>query len=380
LLRWVPRLVFMWLRVLVGASLLIHACGALLFRQGLLLELQPRQLPLMIAGRLLGGIGQGMVEQVARNSAKQLHTGPEIGSYMLSLQFTCMTAIGFGPFVAVLLHTFSGTSVDFSSAIGFDSAGFQVVPAFQIVATLVAFLYFLGSCPDSSAFSQNMHVESCEGDTTDKRALRVLGVLSLLERKLLLASSVVIFSLRCFSVAAVETSTALLLHRDAGMHERCVGMIIGACFLMCIPLNLLHAWTIKGLAFSSQFYIYASFASLGCILLSKKACQLLFGWWTIVIADCLVFPCMYMADAIVVGVAFRHSLPQGNFLDSNTFSFLCLSFGCGCGRLLGPWVSRWQLETEVESGQDMYALLQVVCSAAAVVIFSLAVSKDAGEN
>jgi len=289
-----------------------------------------------------------------------------------------MTAVGSGPFVAVLLHAFSGTSVDFSSAAGFDSAGFQVLPAFQVVVTVVTFLCFLGRFPDLSAVSQKLQgVERLESDAEDKRTLRVQGIL---DRKVLMASSMVIFFLRCFSVAAVETSTALLLHRDAGMHERWVGMIIGACFLMCLPLNLLHYRFIKHLTFSTQFYIYASAASLGCILLSKKACQLLFGWWTLVIADCLVFPCMYMADAIVAGDAFRHSLPQGYFLDANTFNFICVSIGAGCGRLLGPWVSRWQLETEVESGQDMYALLQFACSTAAMMIFSLGVSDGAGEN
>jgi len=165
--------------------------------------------------------------------------------------------------------------------------------------------------------------------------------------------------LRGYLITALEGATALFLQQNYGWELHTIGFFVALTFLMCIPGKLIQGRLSKCLSEKAMIRLFSMVAILGAVLICLQ------DGWMLLVADSLLFPCIYLSDAIGRGVMTRHLLPQGSWLDSNRASFWTLLLG-GVGQTAGPWLTRWFLQT---STQTAYAAQQAAGSAVFLILF-----------
>jgi len=169
--------------------------------------------------------------------------------------------------------------------------------------------------------------------------------------------------IRAAVTSAVEGATSLLLEMEYAWHPRNIGIVIGATFLCCLPAKLAIDSSKAALTVFQWIHILCSISIIGSLLLFRRS------WFTLLLADVLLFPSLYLSDGMVRGLMQQYALPSGSVFDQNHTTFWAMVLN-SCGRYLGPWTARCLLE---KANQTSYAICQSMLTAAFCVVFEVMV-------
>merc|ERR1719310_1046669 len=157
------------------------------------------------------------------------------------------------------------------------------------------------------------------------------------------------------------------------MDRRLVGLAVGATFMVAIPVRMLHQQFKDSLSTIGWFRVFASLALAGSLLLLRVVSAVVPGGAAILLGDSIIFPCAFLADGLCYGVLMVNVFPDGSALDKNHCALYCNGLGMGLGRLLGPWLARYQLEVLGRTGQDTYAISQMLACGLALAVFEVGI-------
>eukprot|EP00929_Paragymnodinium_shiwhaense_P006998 TRINITY_DN110955_c0_g1_i1.p1 TRINITY_DN110955_c0_g1~~TRINITY_DN110955_c0_g1_i1.p1 ORF type:complete len:544 (+),score=68.72 TRINITY_DN110955_c0_g1_i1:98-1729(+) len=317
---------------------------------------------LLKAARLIGGVGQGLVAQFMVVTIQTVTSKADMRDQMTRVFFINAIGVGAGPIIAGLSH--------YLAACPAGNFSFKVAPMVQLTLTLAGLVAVLQLFPSMEALvlpeSSAPPASATAEDDVDNSAL-------LRRRYLLIAACVAVFVLRNYIASGVEVGSALMLERDYSMDRRVVGLAIGMTFMAAIPVRMLYEQFKDSLSMIGWFRVFACFAIVGAAFLLRGVSQLLPGGAAILMGDSIIFPCAFLADGLSYGVLMVNVFADGSLLDKNHCALYCNGLGMGVGRLCGPWLARYQLEVMGHSGQDSYALAQMLACALSLVIFELGI-------
>ena len=165
-------------------------------------------------------------------------------------------------------------------------------------------------------------------------------------------------TVRSFAVAGIEVATALLLEIKFGFAVTVLGYLIAIPFLAVMPLKVLHGRFQENLSAISWIRILAAASIAFNALLFYRPYEIisstnvqLNGGLLLLVADAGMYPCIYMSDALSIGIMQQNLQPEGSWFDAAHATFF-QEVGGLTGRCVGPMVARWFVEF---TGQDGYA-------------------------
>lgn len=391
-------------RICLG-SFLLHFLGMLLYLFATLNK--GYSLYVWVLARVIGGIGQGVVAQLVNVSLYNLMIGRGLEKWMFNVMLCNTIAIGGGPTVSAAVH--------YVSSVPAGTPNFQITIVCHLVIVVMSTLGFLANFPDVVG-TLGMRREFSIGSggmrrefSIDKNQLSPVASLQEItptasfelphvlntpqsERRFLntpqserrgrdnaqqsssssLIACIVVYFIRCSMVSGTEVVSAELFERYLGMSLVFTGCAVGLCFLSSIPFRIFYTYMIKDrFSPAAQFRICASSACFGALLLLRQCQLLLDDRFAVLLADCIIFPSAFLCDSMTFSRAMRCSLPVGSLLDSNHISFWCNLFGAGLGRVVGPWMGRYLIEAYGASGQDLFAILQLIYCILMMAIFEI---------
>lgn len=301
----------------------------------------------LLVGRAVAGAGQGISSTLLQVTFA--HTTPvkERPVQMTRFVFVSTLGVGVGPLVAALMHL-----LDFCPEGG--SPRFELVGHAQLVlagAALFVILMYYPRLHDVEDFSEDaLAGAQLQESTRGPQTVIVCGCL-------------LNTFLRAMVVSGVEGATSFLLESEYkfALHE--IGIIIGLTFLCCIPVDFLIETGRPMLSTFSWIRVLSGASLLGTSLLFR------YTWQSLIYADIVLFPSLYLSDGILKGVMQQYALPMGSSFDQVGTTFWAKLLN-SAGRFLGPWVARYLLETINQTG---YAVLQVVLTLAFCIILEVMV-------
>lgn len=177
------------------------------------------------------------------------------------------------------------------------------------------------------------------------------------KRVLLLCGCVILDVLRAYCISGVEFSTEAILQQRRHWRLRFAGLAVGCVFLAILPAVVLHQSLGTRLRETMWIRIYLAIALVGCVMLRENTAKSLHSppGWSLIFADVILLPSLYMCGALTIGILLQHVLPPGSLLDANNLNVVRIMLAQGVAHWLGPGVGRWVVES---SGQDVYALYQ----------------------
>jgi len=189
--------------------------------------------------------------------------------------------------------------------------------------------------------------------------------------------------LRALTAGAMEAGIAYVLEVEHGWDQNKIGLAIAAGFMSGLPLNAvvdsqfgMRISPMSWIRISSFFNAISSmlFASLVCDHLKSfiGSCSSL-----ILAAGMLSLPFLYLASGECWALIALHALPEGTWLDQNNLNllgYICMDM---IGRFMGPVWARYVLAEA--SGQDRYAMQQLVVVAIWACIFEVVVVPNTRE-
>jgi len=359
--------------------LLLCSCGPLLYclPTGLIYvgrgqEWQEGLAALLLLSRILSGLGAGAASQVGLVCIAKGSHATEKSKHMVRFLFANMLGCGLGPLLAAFYHTVCPCHGEFGPQ--FWQLGVMKV-IFTLGSALAVALCFPerlqppespGPGPAAQA-AQSPEAASGNGSDLESESSKSSSPTSqhqaelarLARQRKVVVGCLAMTGLRGYLITALEGATALFLQQNYGWELHTIGFFVALTFLMCIPGKLIQGRLSKCLSEKAMIRLFSMVAILGAVLICLQ------DGWMLLVADSLLFPCIYLSDAIGRGVMTRHLLPQGSWLDSNRASFWTLLLG-GVGQTAGPWLTRWFLQT---STQTAYAAQQAAGSAVFLILF-----------
>lgn len=176
-------------------------------------------------------------------------------------------------------------------------------------------------------------------------------------------------ALRSLGVTGIETGLTLQWEELHRWDHRRIGLVTGAAFLCCIPIKALHS--LGRLGPLAWIHIMSALALLGAAFLFPGIARALGGHGGLVLAGsaALIFPCLWLSDAIAASIMYQHVLPEGSCLDSNRMQLWYAVSAC-VSRYLGCWLARLTVHC---LGPDAFALQCLLVIAIFPVVFCLLV-------
>lgn len=302
----------------------------------------------LLTARAISGVGQGVSSnllQVIFAYTSPLHERP---AQMTRFVFVSTLGVGLGPMIAAASHL-----LDFCPAAGL-APRFELVGLAQIVlagTALLCIVLFYPRLDDCEDFSQCTITgpelqESCQWT-----------------QRVIVCSCLVNTLLRAIVTSGVEGATSLLLETEYHFAPHEIGLLIGVTFLCCFPVNFIVEAGRQRFTEFTWIKALCLISILGTLLLFRRS------WRSLVVADMLLFPSLYISDGILKGVMQQYALPMGSALDQVGSTFWSKLMN-SAGRFIGPWVSRYLLENVNQTG---YASLQVVLTLVFGIVLELAI-------
>jgi hypothetical protein len=184
-----------------------------------------------------------------------------------------------------------------------------------------------------------------------------------------------ICGIRGFSMASLESATAMLLEDTFGLEESAVGLLISVTFLFTLPLKLAFD-NAKGVGQQAgTVRLLMLICVIGCILLREDVGRFLSGGSNrgrvavVIFADTLLFPAIFLTGVVIESLGFRLASPEGTLFSTNNFQAMNNVVATMLGRGLGPPTARAILKTAW--GQTAYSWQQLVISSVAFVLMEL---------
>uniref|UniRef100_A0A7S4VFB8 Major facilitator superfamily associated domain-containing protein n=1 Tax=Alexandrium monilatum TaxID=311494 RepID=A0A7S4VFB8_9DINO len=317
-------------------------------------------LPVMLmSSRFISGLGSGSCQQFYVGSMLHLTPVAARSTHTARWVFSGMIAIGIGPMVAAALQELEPCGTDKH----YDLVGWtQVLLAVGSLATVAWLHPDLTGCGDSMETDSDDSSPAQENQAAGERRSRDRW-----QRKVVVFGCLCMASLRAFGVSAIEVVIAMLLEEVYAWDQRIIGLTIGAVFLCCIPLKILHSLLAHALSVVGWIRLLTGVALMGSCLLCKSLQMVLRvdGAEQLIVAAIVVFPTLYLSDALGSGIMHQHVLAEGSLFDGN-HAQLWYNLMQGMGRFLGPWIARSTVQVH---GQDAFAAQQLAVALAFLCIF-----------
>lgn len=340
-------------KILFLIALICSLCGSFLYVVTLAILpsfAEPQELAwLILLSRFLGGFGAGISEktgQVAISKSTEPSVRPE---YMVRFLFASMLGIGFGPLLSSFQHTVNQCNSTFGPHF------WQLGMMSTILLMVCSFSFFVNFPRTLENMDMSNGKDLTISSYSNPRVLR--------HKRFLVSGCLVMTILRGYLVTSLEAATAQFLETDHGWNKSTIGLVVSLTFLCCIPVKMLHNRFSHRFLVSTWIRIFSIGAILATVLISVKQ------GWTLLLADCLLFPCIYISDALSRGIMMQHLLPTGSLLDANLTSFWAI-FLRAMGQAIGPWFTRWYINL---TGRNLYAVQQCVGASIFLLLFELIV-------
>lgn len=304
---------------------------------------------LVLTSRFIGGFGAGISEKISQVAISKGATLTDRPEYMVRFLFATMLGIGFGPLLSSFQHTVN--QCESYSGPHFWQLG-------MMSAILLLFLFF-AICVTFPNTLENKDVAN--GKDVNASICGTEKICS--QKRILVCGCLAMSVLRGYLVTSLEAATALFLEKDHDWNKSTIGLVVSLTFLCCVPFKVLHKKCSSLLKVQSWVRLFSAGAILATILISVKQS------WALLLADCLLFPCIYIADALSRGIMMQNLLPTGSLFDANLASFWAIFFGA-TGQALGPWFTRWYIDL---TGRNLYAVQQCLGVAIFLALFELIV-------
>lgn len=363
--RW-PKVWCNWPRLILFTAVGCIACYAWLYLVAIAGLYDSGNMPIipahcLLLARLIGGIGQGFVWQLAMVNMVKTTKKADLPQAVIRFSCTTALAIGIGPCLAgvqnlLVSEAVPGPSCDIGNH-------FELVPMFQMVLVLGCVCVIGLLFPDMTKFAaEETQITAITPSEQFQRVSAMLG-------------AVLVNVLRSALVDGVEVGTALVLERDYGKSRTFVGIGVGLTFCT------MAIWY-QGLALFKdpvplhwQFRFFASGALLGSVCLFRVICALIPDGFMLLLADAIIFPTAFLAESVSYTIMMQNVFPDGSMLDVNNLSLACNFLGGVFGRFGGPWFARFVLESQPAKGQDRYALTLCLICFASFLVFEAIVKR-----
>ena len=297
---------------------------------------------LLLGSRTMSGAGFGACAQLFQYSLNMMIPLEERPEQMSRFAMANMLGIGFGPLVS-------------SAALFFGGEGsFDSISMAQLCIALAAFFAMFLLWPREIEINSELPQLEPTRDDLQKRRLVVCGCLLMSTTRQLVC-------------VALEAGTSLVLERRYGWDLQPIGVVIGLLFLGCIPLKAIHLKFKHKLSPVAWIQLLSYTAIFSSLLLFDFIPDM--SLLTLLLADGLMFPTLYLTDGLSVGILQQHVLPRGFCLDANTSMLWFGLMANGIGGF-GAWLARKTIQSH---GRDSYAVQQLCISCCFLGIFYIAV-------
>jgi hypothetical protein len=180
---------------------------------------------------------------------------------------------------------------------------------------------------------------------------------------------------RSVASSGLPAATSMIMERDFGWSQNRIGFFISICYLMAIPIRIIHTRYKHCGSERTWMRIYMALTLVGCILLFET-----FASWVypgsqltrlvfLIVGDCIMLPCMLYVGGMVEGTANSHSLTSETYFTITHIVLYCKVASNVAGYGLGPTIARWFLSGH---NQDIYALQQATLTVATILALELA--------
>mmetsp|Transcript_49663 Transcript_49663/g.115134 ORF Transcript_49663/g.115134 Transcript_49663/m.115134 type:complete len:631 (-) Transcript_49663:91-1983(-) len=324
---------------------------------------------LFLLARFLLGVGAGLVMQLTFVSMARLTAAPKRPDQMAQLQLSNTLGIAGGPFMDSVMRMLEFCP---NGKLSFETDGiFQVLILLTgLSATICCYPnlrdaedYMKSTTPlpspkgspapthrmppQSSSSDSPQIPEAPAGTLLDEGLEDTTG-----QQRIVILGSITMTTARAISVAGVEAAAVMLLQREYAWEESTVGMSVGLTFLTSIPLKAIHSWMRENLSLVGWIRLLAFIGLLGSLMYFITASGTM-----LLVATMVVFPTMYLSDALSLGAMQQHCLPDGSWFDANhTMLWFNLTVN-GAGHFFGPIVARYCVE---QGGQHFFACQQLL--------------------
>jgi len=308
----------------------------------------------LLAARATSGAGQGMSSTLLRVTFAYTVPKHERPAQMTIFALVSTLGIGLGPIVAACLRL-----LDFCPAGG--PPRYELTGLAQFMSSgfaLIGVIAFYPRLDDVEDFSQDSNLAS----------LRLGPEPSYTKQTCIVCGCILTTFLRAMVTSGVEGATSLLLETEYKFELYQIGIIIGATFLCCLPFKFMMDHIRERFTVFEWIRALCSMSFVGSCLLFRRS------WQSLVLADVLLFPSLYLSDGMLQGLMQQHALPDGKLFDQTGSTFLAMLLH-SAGRFFGPWIARILLDKVNQTG---YAALQIMLVVAFWVIAEILVIKPAG--
>lgn len=321
---------------------------------------------ILLASRFVGGLGSGVCLQLFGTTLMHLTPVRERPLHTRRWVLSAVLGIGAGPLLAGMLQSgrLCGLVPDFT-----------LTGTAQLLLTGGSLAALLLYHPSLAEVVDKMPKHDITSSSTPERELQ-------LRRKVVVGCLVMTF-FRAYGIASIEVVTASVLEDEYHWDRNTIGMTVGLMFLSCVPMRSLYeamqdllpakVWirllSLIAISATCLLFIPACGSLLQLLPIQGKQCS-----HVLVLAGVLLFPTLFMGDAISVGFMNQQVLPNGTRFDGN-HSQLCYNLVTDLARFVGPWLSRLAVD---RGGQDFFAAQQMIVASLFLMVAEIVVLPHMG--
>ncbi|CAJ1345592.1 unnamed protein product [Effrenium voratum] len=292
----------------------------------------------LLAARILQGFGHGLNDQFMKCCIVKLAPPHERPQHSLKKFVANTLGIGCGPIIIALAYFFFHDEVqDIGLARGAEISA--LTGQWQLTMTitvLVGSVLLYPSLEEVTDFGKDGKANTAAGG----------------HQTTVLLASIFMDAMRGFITSGVEAASCLLLQDHFAWNQDSIGFCIGLTFCLVVPGYLLHRQYQARCSDIAWIRIYTAIAMLATTLLGTAKQPL-----GILAADSIIFPSIYLAGALNMGILNTSVFPDGSLLDANNVMLINGILSNGIGRFAGPIFSRSLI---ANLGQKAYASCQAL--------------------
>lgn len=177
-------------------------------------------------------------------------------------------------------------------------------------------------------------------------------------RKYVVLMGMIYGIMRALTVSSLESATSFIVETQFHYDSITAGLAVGCTFLSALPLvlavSLYRGFGRQGCT-SSSWLLYActSTSCLASLLLMIRSSR------TILAADAVIFPTVYLASSITDGLALANTVP-GTLFSTENYVMVDQIAQNAVARLVAPVAARYLIKQA--GGQSRYAMLLFLLS------------------
>ncbi|CAJ1402759.1 unnamed protein product [Effrenium voratum] len=286
----------------------------------------------LLTARIIQGFGHGLNDQFMKCCIVKLAPASARSRHSLKKFVANTLGIGCGPIITAVAFFLSHDDMDIASSQGAQIT--IVTGQWQVIMTLSALLGTVILYPSLEDMPEYCKVNNAAAG----------------QQITVLVASIFMDALRGFMVSGVEAASCLLLQDHFSWRHDSVGLVIGLTFCLVVPGYMLHKRYAEWFGDVAWIRIYTCLAMLATVMLGTATQPT-----GIIAADCVIFPSVYLAGALNMGLLNNNVFPDGSMFDANNVMLINGIISNGIGRFAGPVFSRSLI---AQLGQKAYASCQ----------------------